>query len=259
MDASTTEHAGDSAPPAPSRRRGELHAILLQVRDTPVAEQQEQRCFLDRCEFRPEQLVCWNLIENPEITYRDLGTADVVFIGGAGAHSALDDHPFTAPLSRLMERLIADRRPTLGSCWGHQFLGRFLSGGRLAHDMERSEIGTFDIELTEAGEQDPLFAGLPRRFPVQLGHHDRIEVLAQDLEELAFSDLCPYQAVKVKGAPVYGTQFHSEMSVDDMFERLDVYREGYAADPETYDRIARALKPAPTADGLLGRFLDAYC
>ena len=30
--------------------------------------------------------------------------------------------------------------------------------------------------------------------------------------ELARSELCPYQAIRLRDKPVYGTQFHSEMN-----------------------------------------------
>ena len=58
----------------------------------------------------------------PQIRWRDVESAHAVLIGGAGAYSAVHTHPFTEPLSEVVQRLIEEDRPIFGSCWGHQFL-----------------------------------------------------------------------------------------------------------------------------------------
>lgn len=231
--------------------------LLLQVRSHQAAERQEQLCFLERCGVEESQLVCRNLVARPDLAWRDVAGFDAVLIGGAGSHSATRDYPFTGPLTDVVLRWIDEGRPLFGSCWGHQFLGRAL-GGRVVTDPYRGEVGTFDLELTAAGAADPLFAGLPRRFPVQLGHHDRVEILPAGVEELALSEVCRYQAIRVVGKPVYGTQFHSEMTVGHMRERLRMYRDAYLPESDPADELDRILRPTPDADRLLGRFLDLF-
>ena len=111
-----------------------------------------------------------------------------MLIGGAGAYSAVHTHPFTEPLSEVVQRLILADRPIFGSCWGHQFLaGAF--GGEVIEDKALSEVGTFPIHLTVAGRADPLFNELPDQFPVQLGHNDRVSTIGAEWQELAASDL----------------------------------------------------------------------
>ncbi len=34
-------------------------------------------------------------------------------------------------------------------------------GGDVIHDPDNTEVGTFEVELTDAGRQDPLFGDLP--------------------------------------------------------------------------------------------------
>jgi len=234
-----------------------LRVVLLQVRSHPAAERQEQLCFLERLALEPEQLVPINLVERPRLAWRDVSGADAVMIGGAGSHSVTRTYPFTVALSEVVLRLVDAGRPLFGSCWGHQFLALVL-GGRVITDPYRGEVGTYEIELTETGAADPLFAGAPRRFAVQLGHHDRVEELPAGVDELAFSESCRNQALRVRGKPVYGTQFHSEMNVGHMRERLAMYRDAYLPVEDAEAEIDRILAPSPHADLVLARFLRLF-
>jgi GMP synthase (glutamine-hydrolysing) len=231
--------------------------LLLQIRSHRQAERQEQLCFLERCGLDEDQLDFWNLVDRPELGWADLEPYDALLIGGAGSHSVTRHYPFTAPLTEATLRWIDAGRPLFGSCWGHQFLAQAL-GGSVVTDTPRGEIGTFEVELTERGAADPLFGGFPPRFAVQLGHHDRVAVAPDGVEELAYSEVCRFQALRVTGKPVYGSQFHSEMNVGHMRERLRMYRDAYLPAQQAEDEIDRILRPTPWADTLLGRFLDLF-
>ena len=199
--------------------RREPRALLLQVRDETRAEEQERLCFLEAAALRPEQLTCHNLVHRPQLDWALVREFDVVMVGGAGAHTVTDSYPFSDPLRQTLLRLVEARRPLFASCYGHHALVEAL-GGRVVTDHSTGEVGTFEVELTDSGVDDPLFAGLPRRFRTQLGHHDRVDRLPQVLIELAASDRCPYQALRAAGRPIYSTQFHSEMTVAHMEARL---------------------------------------
>lgn len=240
-----------------SRSRDGVHIILLQIRSHLVSLRQERDWFRERCGVPEERFGVINLVDEPAITWDDVKDADTVMIGGAGAYSAYENHDFTAPLEEVVHRLLDEKRPLFGSCWGHQFMARIL-GGTVGPDHERSEVGSYDIHLTESGRRDPLFSGLPSTFVAQLGHNDRITELPNTMVELAQSAACPYQAVRVAGKPAYGTQFHSEMTHLQLRERLEVYREEYMPDPDEFARLSQRLRPSPDVDGLLGRFLDLY-
>jgi GMP synthase (glutamine-hydrolysing) len=231
-----------------------LRVLLLQVRDHPVAERQEQECFVHYSGLPAERWRFHNLLRAPAPDEREVTAAHAVVIGGAGAHSATETHPFTEPLARLARRSVAEQRPLFGSCFGHQFLAGAL-GGRVIHDPEREEIGTHDVELTPAGAADPLFAGLPRRFPVQLGHHDRVVELPPGAVELARSALCANQSFRISGAPVWGCQFHVELDPPRMLARAEIYRAQYLEGADAIERLRAALRPAPEAATLLRRFL----
>lgn len=231
-----------------------LRLLLLQIRDEPEVERQEQECFLHFAGLDRKQFDFWNLVERPDLTTGDVGGFDAVVIGGAGAHSVTEEYPFTAPLVAAVEQMVAARQPLFGSCWGHQFIAKAL-GGTVLTDLERKELGTFDIELTAAGVADPWLAGLPRRFGVQLGHHDRVVALPKGAVELAASARCPNQAFRLAGLPVYGAQFHVELDRERMLERASVYREEYLSSPGAMEKLDRALLPSPESGTLLRRFL----
>jgi GMP synthase (glutamine-hydrolysing) len=237
--------------------RAEPRALLLQVRDEPRAEEQERLCFLEAAELRPEQLTCRNLVSEPRLDWRWVRSFDVVMVGGAGAHTVTESYPFSEPLRATLLRLVEAGRPLFASCYGHHALVEALAGS-VVTDHSTGEVGTFQVELTRAGRSDPLFGGLPESFPVQLGHHDRVDRLPPGLVELATSERCRFQALRASGLPIYSTQFHSEMTMEHMVARLMYYRDSYLADRATTDEVSRLLAPSLEVAVLIRRFFELY-
>ena len=237
--------------------RTKLRLVLLQVRNELVSLKQEQSCFIERCRVARRQFRFINLPESPQLQWSDVEDAHAVLIGGAGAFSVTREHPFTAPLQEVIQRVIDDGRPVFGACWGHQFLAD-LGGGTVIEDKERAEVGTFPIHLTQAGRADPLLAEFPERFHVQLGHNDRVSELGHGWLDLARSELCPNQLIRLDGKPIYGTQFHSEMDEERLRERILIFLKDYVADEEAYQKVLRSLRPSIEADRLLQLFLERY-
>ncbi|MEM1093476.1 MAG: type 1 glutamine amidotransferase [Bacteroidota bacterium] len=235
-----------------------MRLLLIQARDTADIEQQEQQCFLDRCQLTPDQLVLRNVVRDP-LALSDLDHADVMMIGGSAEYSAWKDYPWMEDLLALVRE--ADRRsyPTFGSCWGHQIIGRAL-GGRVEYVPELTEMGCRTIHLNAAGSADPLFSTLPASFKANVGHHDRVTVLPAGAIELAISDNQGHQAFRMGNKPIYGTQFHSELDADTERERLLAYR-AYYTEVETeadFQAILDTLARTPEVDGLLAEFLRLY-
>ena len=160
-------------------------------------------------------------------------------------------------MREVTQRLIDDDRPVFGACWGHQFIAD-LGGGTVIEDKDRSEVGTFPIRLTPAGLKDPLFAEFPESFHVQLGHNDRVSELGPGWIDLAQSELCPNQVIRLAGKPVYGTQFHSEMDEERLRERILVFLKDYVADEDAHRKILWSLRPSLEADRMLEHFLELY-
>ena len=232
-----------------------LRIRLIQIRDREAVKLEEQVSFRDRAHLRPDQLVVTSALTDP-LDATLLEDVDAIMIGGAGAYSVTETFEWTQGLIDVCQACADREMPLFGSCWGHQFVARAF-GGTVINDSERSEMGTVDVDLTDAGRQDPLFSTLPDPFGTQMGHHDRVSILPKDSIELATTNVAPYQAFRLTGLPIYGTQFHSEL--DDVTERsrLLTYRDYYPemADDDIFQATLDGLRPTPDADDLLRRFL----
>ncbi|MEM7585899.1 MAG: type 1 glutamine amidotransferase [Acidobacteriota bacterium] len=253
--------------PAPSNRRSRsaraalarrrLRVVLIQIRGMPEAKHHEQRCILECTGLAQEQLEPWSVLDQPEIRWHDLSQADAIIIGGSGDHSVTRDYPFTPWLEEVVQSAVAHRKPLFGICWGHHMLARAL-GGRVVTDPEREEVGTYEVELTSEGRDDALFSGFASRFDANLVHHDSIAELPAGFRELAATQGCPLQTIKLDDAPVYGTQFHGEMTPEQLRRRLLMYRGYYLESDEQTAEVADQLRPTDEANGLLRRFLELY-
>lgn len=229
---------------------------LIQFRLHREAERQERECFLRSGGLSPEEVICLNPADGDRVEWRDVAAADVLVLGGAGDHSVTQDFDFVAPLRDLSLRWIDDGRPLFGSCYGHHLLVDWL-GGTVVTDEEREEIGTFEIELTPEGRRDEVFAEVPDLFNAQLGHHDRVVDPGPRLVELARSERCGWQAVRMPGKAVYGTQFHPEMRAEDMRDRLQMYSDSYLAGM-TLDELTSRIEPSPHTGSIFRRFLELH-
>jgi GMP synthase (glutamine-hydrolysing) len=232
-----------------------VRIVLIQARSTPDIEIQEQGCFIERCRIGSRQLRPLNVLRD-RVDERLFDEADVLMIGGAGEYSAADDYEWMPSVMDVIREAHDRSFPTFGSCWGHQVIARAL-GGRVVHDTDLAELGCHHVSLTLAGRGDPLFGTFPPRVLANMGHHDRVVELPPDGMELAFSDTQPYQAFRIEGRPMYGTQFHSELDARRERERLFRYRENYpeiAADA-AFQGVLDNLAETSEVDHLLCDFL----
>src|SRR5207244_5565551 len=57
-----------------------------------------------------------------------------------------------------------------------------------------------------------LFAGVPPETVVWMSHGDQVQTINGEWVPLAATDTCPVAAVRHRSRPVYGLQFHPEVS-----------------------------------------------
>jgi len=105
----------------------------------------------------------------------------------------------------------ADTRgvPVLGVCFGHQLVG-WAWGGSVRVNPNGWEVGTVEVTLTDEGQRDPLFDGLPPRISVNQSHRDEVGSIGPGVRCLASGDKTAYQAIAVS-EHTRGVQFHPEM------------------------------------------------
>jgi GMP synthase (glutamine-hydrolysing) len=97
--------------------------------------------------------------------------------------------------------------PVLGICYGMQLACDVL-GGRVESAPAR-EYGRAHCRLVN---DDELFAGVPEDMQVWMSHGDQVSHVSNDFQPLAATDTCPIAAVKHCRMPVYGLQFHPEVT-----------------------------------------------
>jgi GMP synthase-like glutamine amidotransferase len=74
----------------------------------------------------------------------------------------------------------------------------------------RWEFGWLPVSVTEAGQADPLLADLGNPFYAFLWHGDQVTRLPEGAELLASTEVCPVQAYRLRGRPVWGVQFNPQ-------------------------------------------------
>ncbi len=97
--------------------------------------------------------------------------------------------------------------PVLGICYGMQLICEAL-GGKV-QNAESREYGRAHCDIVDASD---LFAGISGQTEVWMSHGDQVEEIANDFEPLAKTSTCPFAAVRHKQLPVYGLQFHPEVT-----------------------------------------------
>ncbi len=95
--------------------------------------------------------------------------------------------------------------PVLGICFGHQVIG-MLYGAEVTTGKEDRDLRQLEIQQTE-----PLFAGLSATSKFQQDHTEEI-TLPREFNHLASSSHCFNEAMMHRERPLYGVQFHPEIS-----------------------------------------------
>ena len=234
-----------------------LRILLLQAREEndPMREE-EVLSFAEKSGLTPEQFDQHDLLAGPPELSRVL-ELDAMMVGGSGDYYVSKRNlPAFDELLDVLAEVVAAGHPTFASCFGFQLLTVAL-GGEIVHDARATEVGTYELRLTTAGQKDALLGKLPERFMAQLGRKDRAARLPEGLANLASSELCPHQAFRVTGQPIWATQFHPELDKRTNRDRFMRYLDGYAMHmtPEEKRTALDRYQESPEAASLLPAFL----
>ncbi|MGE3807770.1 MAG: glutamine-hydrolyzing GMP synthase [Gemmataceae bacterium] len=97
--------------------------------------------------------------------------------------------------------------PVLGICYGMQLACHVL--GAQVKPVPSREFGR---ALCHVAEADSLFVGVPQDTVVWMSHGDQVQSINGDFVSLASTESCPLAAVKHATRPIFGLQFHPEVS-----------------------------------------------
>lgn len=109
------------------------------------------------------------------------------------------------PYLEILDSLLRTKKPVLGICFGHQLIG--IHFGSVA-----SRIRTInDMEEISVIADSPLFNRLPNEISMMEDHCETISV-PEGFNLLASSDSCVNEAMEKNDTPIFGVQFHPEVS-----------------------------------------------
>jgi GMP synthase (glutamine-hydrolysing) len=97
--------------------------------------------------------------------------------------------------------------PVLGICYGMQLACHLL--GSPVKPAPSREYGRAHLQV---GEANGLFTGVPSDTVVWMSHGDQVQSVDGEFVPMAATPTCPVAAVRHRSRPVYGLQFHPEVS-----------------------------------------------
>lgn len=144
-----------------------------------------------------------SVIVRPDVSPDELRQQNVVGIILSGGPSSVYDED--AP--RCRPELMDAGLPVLGICYGMQLACELLGGAVKA--SKSREYGRVQLEVTDP---DGLLEHLPQHTTAWMSHGDVVTEVSGDFVPLAATPSCPIAAVRHKARPIYGVQFHPEVT-----------------------------------------------
>ena len=100
--------------------------------------------------------------------------------------------------------------PILGVCYGMQTLAEQMGGQVISSNQK--EFGHTALELKN---ESILFSGLQKNINVWMSHGDQVQDLPDDFNLVASTKSAPIAAMEHASLPIYGIQFHPEVTHTD--------------------------------------------
>jgi len=191
-------------------------------------------------EILQEHGIDCEVIKVDEAPIPDPSRFDAIFaLGGPQHANAHDKYPYLAQEKEYLRHVVERDIPYLGICLGGQLLASALEAPVTRHHM--TEIGFYEVQLTDEGKNDPLFQGLPGYQQVIHWHEDTFG-LPRGAVRLATSENTVNQAFRF-GRRAYGLQYHIEVTPDifDIWFRFPDFKEiiDRTLGPRSLEKIER--------------------
>ncbi|GGH89802.1 glutamine amidotransferase [Arthrobacter liuii] len=222
-----------------------LPFLLLASRAEDAAAEDEYAAYLRYGGLEERELLRIRLEAGP-LPPLDLSQFSGVIVGGSPftssdppEHKSPVQNRVERELSTLLDQLVDRDFPFLGACYGVGTLGTHQ--GAVIDRTYGEQLGAVEVELTEAGLQDPVLQGMPPTFTALTGHKEACTELPPHAVLLARSESCPVHMFRIR-TNLYATQFHPELDADGLATRIDIYRHAGYFPPESAEELMAAAR-----------------
>jgi GMP synthase (glutamine-hydrolysing) len=144
-----------------------------------------------------------SILVRPDVSAKELRDEGAVGLILSGGPSSAYESSSPQPDPAIFEMGV----PALGICYGMQAACQAL--GATVRPAETREYGRTPLTIKR---RDPLFKHLADQTTVWMSHGDVVTALGDDFVMLASTPACPLAAVRHRGRPMYGLQFHPEVT-----------------------------------------------
>jgi len=131
---------------------------------------------------------------------RDMNVVGLIFSGGPAS-------VYEEGAPRCDPHILDLGVPILGICYGMQ-----ISCQLMGANVEAAPAREYGRVRLETIDRTGLFAHLPASTSVWMSHGDMVQTLPADFVPLAKTPNCPIAAVRHRDRPVFGVQFHPEVT-----------------------------------------------
>ena len=239
--------------------------LLLATRFEDEAADAEYEAFRRFAGLREEQLVRVRLEAAP-LGEIDLAKYSGVIVGGSPFTTSdpedsksATQHRVERDLKRVLDQVIEHDVPFLGACYGVGTLG--VHQGAIVDRTNGEPVGAVTVRLNDEGRRDALVkaAGLPDSFTAFVGHKEGIRSLPEHAVCLASSATAPVQMFRV-GTRQYATQFHPELDVPGLVQRIRIYKDAGYFSPNEMETLIEEVSPvdAGAPAGVLRGFVELF-
>ena len=164
-------------------------------------------------------------------------------------------YPWLTAEKRFIADALAAGKRILGICLGAQLLAEAL-GARVTRNPQ-TEIGWFDLTLSEAGRRSSWFADFPDVYPAMHWHGYGYELPA-GASLLASSAMCEQQAFDYDDGRVLAVQYHPEVTAANVRRWLSDEHLDAASGVSHPQQMAEDLAAFATANRLTYAMLDRW-
>lgn len=119
----------------------------------------------------------------------------------------LSGGPDIEKASKCIDIILNSKVPILGICLGHQLICKAYGG-----IIGKAKMEEYAYTKIYVKEENDIFKNIPREFTAWASHRDEVKVPPKGFKVLAYSDICNVEAMKHEERPIYGVQFHPEVS-----------------------------------------------